>query len=102
MTAPRRVTVAFTGAPGLPRGLRPADRPLAAGVDIGLVENMLAPARAGAMIPPPVPPFYGRPATSDARVDFVVARVLDPLRVPHVLGPRRGEGRDAPPSAETR
>jgi 4-hydroxy-3-polyprenylbenzoate decarboxylase len=61
------------------------------------LENMLALARAGATIVPPTPGFYGRPQAVSDLVDFVVARVLDQLKIPHTLGPRWGEGRDEPP-----
>jgi len=54
------------------------------------LDNMLALARAGAVILPPSPGFYGHPRTVDDLVDFVVARVLDQLHVPHTLGPRWG------------
>jgi 4-hydroxy-3-polyprenylbenzoate decarboxylase len=57
------------------------------------LENMLALARAGAVIVPPAPGFYAQPRSIDDLVDFVVARVLDQLRVPHELGPRWGEPR---------
>jgi flavin prenyltransferase len=57
------------------------------------LENMLALARAGAIIVPPAPGFYAQPRSIDDLVDFVVARVLDQLRVPHELGPRWGEPR---------
>ncbi len=57
------------------------------------LENMLKVARAGAAIVPPAPGFYDRPQTLAELVDFVVARVLDQLRVPHGLGPRWGGGR---------
>ena len=59
------------------------------------LENMLRLARAGAVILPPVPGFYDRPQSVAELVDFVVARVLDRLDVPHSLGPRWG----ADPSA---
>jgi 4-hydroxy-3-polyprenylbenzoate decarboxylase len=59
------------------------------------LENMLKLARAGATIVPPAPGFYARPQTIGDLVDFVVARVLDQLGVPHGLGPRWGEKRDA-------
>ncbi len=55
------------------------------------LDNMLTLARAGAVILPPAPGFYARPRTIDDLVDFVVARVLDQLHVPHTLGPRWGE-----------
>ncbi|MBL8432885.1 MAG: UbiX family flavin prenyltransferase, partial [Dechloromonas sp.] len=49
------------------------------------LENMLRLARAGAVILPPSPGFYHRPQTVGDVVDFVVARVLDQLAVPHAL-----------------
>lgn len=55
------------------------------------LENMLRLARAGAVILPPSPGFYTHPQTVADVVDFVVARVLDQLRVPHTLLPRWGE-----------
>jgi 4-hydroxy-3-polyprenylbenzoate decarboxylase len=61
------------------------------------LENMLTLARAGATIVPPTPGFYGRPQAVSDLVDFVVARVLDQLKIPHALGPRWGDGRDEPP-----
>lgn len=54
------------------------------------LENMLKLARLGAVILPPSPGFYSRPASVSDMVDFVVARVLDQLRVPHALTPRWG------------
>ena len=57
------------------------------------LENMTTLARAGAVILPPAPGFYGRPRTVADLVDFVVARVLDQLGVPHDLGVRWGEAR---------
>lgn len=55
------------------------------------LENMLKLARLGAVILPPSPGFYTHPASVDDMVDFVVARILDQLRVPHKLMPRWGE-----------
>jgi 4-hydroxy-3-polyprenylbenzoate decarboxylase len=52
---------------------------------------MLRLARAGAVILPPSPGFYHRPADIGGLVDFVVARILDRLQVPHDLMPRWGE-----------
>ncbi|MEJ2515112.1 MAG: UbiX family flavin prenyltransferase [Gammaproteobacteria bacterium] len=49
------------------------------------LENMLALARAGAVILPANPGFYHRPDSVEALVDFVVARTLDHLGVPHAL-----------------
>jgi len=70
-----------------PLVLVPRETPLSA---IHLA-NMLKLAQAGAVILPPAPGFYGSPRTIDDLVDFVVARVLDQLHVPHTLGPRWGE-----------
>jgi 4-hydroxy-3-polyprenylbenzoate decarboxylase len=40
---------------------------------------------------PAAPGFYGKPQSVSDMVDFIVARVLDHLQVPHDLGPRWGE-----------
>jgi 4-hydroxy-3-polyprenylbenzoate decarboxylase len=56
------------------------------------LENMLTLARAGAIVLPPSPGFYARPQSIADLVDFVVARVLDHLAVPHALVPRWGDG----------
>ena len=55
------------------------------------LEIMLRLARAGAVILPPSPGFYHRPDTVAEVVDFVVARILDQLAVPHTLMQRWGE-----------
>ena len=55
------------------------------------LENMLQLARAGAVILPPSPGFYQHPESVQDIVDFVVARILDQLRVPHALMRRWGE-----------
>jgi flavin prenyltransferase len=60
------------------------------------LENMLKLARAGAVILPPSPGFYGRPQSISELVDFVVARVLDQLGVDHALGPRWGAHDNGP------
>jgi 4-hydroxy-3-polyprenylbenzoate decarboxylase len=49
----------------------------------------------GVVILPPSPGFYHRPATIDDLIDFVVARILDQLRVPHELMLRWGDDGDA-------
>ena len=59
------------------------------------LENMLRLSRMGAVILPPNPAFYHHPRTIEDLVDFVVARILDQLRVAHTLGPRWGEERVA-------
>jgi 4-hydroxy-3-polyprenylbenzoate decarboxylase len=56
------------------------------------LENMLRVTRAGAVVLPASPGFYHRPASIADLVDFVVARVLDHLRVPHGLGQRWSGG----------
>ena len=65
------------------------------------LENMLKLARAGAVILPPAPGFYHHPQSVADLVDFVVARILDQLRVPHDLVPRWGEARENAPGAGT-
>lgn len=55
------------------------------------LENMLRLARAGAVILPANPGFYFNPQTVDDIIDFVVARVLDHLAVPHALLGRWGD-----------
>jgi 4-hydroxy-3-polyprenylbenzoate decarboxylase len=55
------------------------------------LENMLRLSRAGAVILPPNPGFYQRPQSVADVVDFVVARILDRLEVPHQLVPRWGD-----------
>ncbi len=55
------------------------------------LENMLSLSRNGAVILPPSPGFYHQPQGIDDLVDFVVARVLDQLRVPHRMVARWGD-----------
>ncbi|WP_295005856.1 flavin prenyltransferase UbiX [uncultured Dechloromonas sp.] len=57
------------------------------------LENMLRLSRAGAVILPPSPGFYQHPQSVQDIVDFVVARVLDQVAVPHTLMQRWGEAR---------
>ena len=57
------------------------------------LDNLSRLAHAGAVILPPSPGFYDRPRAIADLVDFVVARVLDQLAVPHTLGPRWGADR---------
>lgn len=54
------------------------------------LENMLRLTRAGAVILPPSPAFYHHPQSVGDLVDFVVARLLDQVDVPHSLIPRWG------------
>lgn len=57
------------------------------------LENMLTVTRAGALVMPAAPGFYHRPQQIGELVDFIVARVLDHLDVPHSLGRRWGDDR---------
>jgi 4-hydroxy-3-polyprenylbenzoate decarboxylase len=63
------------------------------------LENMLKLSRAGAVILPANPGFYHRPATVQEVVDFIVARILDQIAVPHELMRRWGEP-ELPPTFE--
>ena len=60
------------------------------------LENMLRLSRAGAVILPANPGFYHHPVRLEDLVDFVVARVLDLLRVEHQLQPRWGDEQPEP------
>jgi 4-hydroxy-3-polyprenylbenzoate decarboxylase len=55
------------------------------------LENMLKLARLGVVILPANPGFYHHPQSVQELVDFVVARILDQLAVPHQLLARWGE-----------
>ena len=55
------------------------------------LENMLALARLGVIIAAANPGFYHRPLQASDLVDYMVARILDLLDVPHQLLPRWGE-----------
>lgn len=52
------------------------------------IRNMAAATEAGAILCPASPAFYLLPQTIDDLIDFVVARVLDLLKVPHQLNIR--------------
>lgn len=56
------------------------------------IENMAAVTRAGAVVMPAAPGLYGLPRSLDDMVDFMVAKALDQLGVPHDLMARWGEG----------
>jgi len=59
------------------------------------LENLTTLARAGALITPAMPSFYGRPKTLDAAIDTVVGRLLDHLGFEHNLLVRWGsEGKE--------
>lgn len=55
------------------------------------LENMLKLTRMGVVVLPASPGFYQSPKCIDDLVDFVVARILDQLHVPHTLLKKWGE-----------
>jgi len=55
------------------------------------LENMLKVTRAGAMVLPASPSFYGRPRTIDEAIDTVIARVLDHVGLANALQKRWGD-----------
>ncbi len=55
------------------------------------LENLLKLSRMGAVILPPSPGFYHHPQTMQDLIDFVVARILDQMRIPHRLMKKWGE-----------
>ena len=54
------------------------------------LENMLAVTRAGAVVLPAMPSFYGRPASVEDLLDTVIGRVFDQLGLSIQRGPRWG------------
>ncbi len=78
-------------------------RPLIVGVreaplHVGHLRQLTALAEMGAIIYPPMPAFYHRPATLDDIVNHTVGRVLDRLGLPQDLA-REWTGTRIPPSA---
>lgn len=55
------------------------------------LENMMRLTQAGAILMPANPGFYHRPQTVEDIVDFMVARILDHLDIPHQLLERWGD-----------
>lgn len=55
------------------------------------LENLLKLSQLGAVILPPSPGFYQHPQNLSDIIDFVVARILDQLRIRHTLMPKWGE-----------
>ncbi|MFI8836281.1 non-oxidative hydroxyarylic acid decarboxylases subunit B [Streptomyces afghaniensis] len=64
------------------------------------LENMLALARLGVQMVPPMPAFYNHPASVDDIVDHITARVLDQFELPAPAA-RRWEGMRAARSLRT-
>ncbi len=58
------------------------------------IRNMLAATEAGAVIFPPVPPFYHRPASLEESLHHMAGRLLDCAGVRHESCPRWGETRE--------
>lgn len=58
---------------------------------LGHLRNMVLAAEIGAIILPPIPGFYHRPASVDDIIDHSVGKALDLLSIPHTLF-RRWEG----------
>jgi flavin prenyltransferase len=56
------------------------------------LQNMLRLTRAGAVVLPASPGFYHRPQRIDDLIEFIVARVLSHLELPHRIGPRWQSG----------
>ncbi len=54
------------------------------------LENLTTLARAGALVMPAMPSFYGKPETMDQLLDTVLARVVDHLGLDHDLAHRWG------------
>ncbi|MGW6059267.1 non-oxidative hydroxyarylic acid decarboxylases subunit B [Streptomyces sp. NPDC055189] len=65
------------------------------------LENMLALARQGVQMVPPMPAFYNHPATVDDIVDHITARVLDQFDLPAPAA-KRWEGMRAARAAALR
>jgi 4-hydroxy-3-polyprenylbenzoate decarboxylase len=57
------------------------------------LENMTALSRAGAVLLPAMPSFYGKPQSIEQLVDTVVARIVDHLGLDHDLITRWGDKR---------
>jgi flavin prenyltransferase len=60
------------------------------------LRNMTAVTEAGATVLPAAPGFYHGPQSVGDLVDFVVARILDHLEVPHAIGRRWTAGEPLP------
>ena len=60
------------------------------------LENLAALARAGAVVLPAMPAFYGKPVTLDDAIDTVVGRILDHLGLDHALVRAWGKGTERP------
>ena len=66
------------------------------------LENMLAVTRAGAVVLPASPSFYGHPRSVDDVIDTVLARLFDHLGLPNALQKRWGTDVDLGERAQER
>lgn len=64
---------------------------------LGHLRAMTAVTEYGAVVMPPVPAFYRRPATLAEVIDHIAARAVDLLRLPHMPRAPEWVGEDAPP-----
>lgn len=55
------------------------------------LEHMLSLSRQGVVILPAAPGFYHKPESIEDMIDFIVARILNQLKIEHSLLPRWGE-----------
>lgn len=65
------------------------------------IRNMAAATEAGAIICPSNPGWYFLPRNLDDIINFVVARALDQLRIPHSLCPRWGDSVSTAPANDS-
>ncbi len=61
-------------------------------LNLAHLRNMVAVTEMGAIVAPPVPAFYTRPASLDELVDHTVARVLDLFELDHRVALKRWPG----------
>ena len=73
------------GAKPQPGGFPLPQRSVQGGEHEDSLENLLKLSQWGAVILPPSPGFYHHPKSMEDLVDFVVARILDQLRIEHNL-----------------
>lgn len=76
--------------------LMPRETPLS----VIQLANMTTVTQAGATVLPAMPGFYHRPSTLGDVIDFIVARILDHIRVPHPLARRWGADTPVTPLIE--
>jgi 4-hydroxy-3-polyprenylbenzoate decarboxylase len=55
------------------------------------LENLTQVTRAGAVVLPAMPSFYGKPQSVEDLVDTVIGRILDHLGLPNTLSHRWGD-----------